>query len=39
MKRHKMDRGKSKRYFSKTASHTNSLNMPRRMPMRGGIRL
>jgi hypothetical protein len=39
MKRHKMNRGKSAKLFKRTAGHTNSLNMPRRTPMRGGIRL
>lgn len=39
MKRHKMNREKSDRLFKRTASHTNAMNMPRRMPMRGGIRL
>lgn len=39
MKRHKMSRGHSKHNFSKHASYTHKKNMPRRAPMRGGIRL
>lgn len=41
MKRHKVPGGKSKRMFSRTADHTHRKNVPspRRMPMRGGIRL
>lgn len=39
MKRHKMNSGSSKRYFSRTASYTHKRNMPRSMPMRGGVRL
>lgn len=39
MKRHKMDRGHSKRLFRHTADTTHVKNMPRRLPMRGGIRL
>lgn len=41
MKRHKMNYGKSKRSFSHHANKTHRKNMPapRRMPMRGGIRL
>lgn len=38
MKRHKMNRKKSKKYFSKTAGHTHGRNI-RSSPMRGGIRL
>lgn len=38
-KRYKMSGHNSRRYFTKTASHTHAKNMPRRMPMRGGIRL
>lgn len=41
MKRHKMSGGKSKRVFSKTASRTHAKNLPapRKIPMRGGIRM
>lgn len=41
MKRHRISRGKSKRMFSKAADRTHKINLPapRRMPMRGGIRL
>lgn len=41
MKRHKLSSGKSRRMFSKSASRTHQRNLPapRRMPMRGGIRL
>lgn len=40
-KRHGMSKHSSKRSFSKHASKTHHRNMPapRRMPMRGGIRL
>ena len=40
-KRSKISRGKSKRMFSKTASKTHRKNMPmpRKVPMRGGIRM
>jgi len=38
-KRFKMARGKSKRDFSKKAGQTHVKNMPRKQPMRGGIRL
>lgn len=38
MRRNKMSRSGSKRYFTKTASRTNALNT-RGAPMRGGIRL
>lgn len=40
-KRFKMSSGKSKRMFSRTADHTHKKNVPspRRLPMRGGIRL
>lgn len=38
-KRHKMSRGGSKRHFSHHASKTHKFNMPRRNPMRGGIRM
>jgi hypothetical protein len=37
MKRRKMSRKKSKKYFSKTASKVNQVN--RWSPLRGGIRL
>lgn len=37
-KRYKMKSGKSRRMFSRTASHTHKLNMNGN-PMRGGIRL
>ena len=39
MKRRGMSRGKSKRSFTKGASRTHKFNMPRSMPMRGGIRM
>lgn len=41
MKRHKMPMKKSKRVFSKTADRTHAKNLPapRRIPMRGGIRM
>lgn len=39
MKRRHMSSSESKRDFRKNASRTQSLNMPRRFPMRGGIRL
>lgn len=40
-KRSKMSSAGSKRLFSKTADRTHKKNVPspRRMPMRGGIRL
>lgn len=38
-KRHKMQHKRSKRMFSKHADRTHKKNMPKRMPMRGGIRL
>lgn len=38
-KRHSMSRRGSKSYFSATAAKTNAKNLPRGMPMRGGIRL
>lgn len=38
MKRYKMNKGKSKRLFSKTASGTHKKNLQTN-PMRGGIRL
>lgn len=39
MKRHKIGRSNSKHMFSKHASLTHKKNMPRKNPMRGGIRL
>lgn len=40
MRRHKIGHAKSKRLFRKTADRTHQKNMaPRRLPMRGGIRL
>lgn len=39
MRRHKMSGHKSKKMFSKHGSRTHKFNMPRRQPMRGGIRL
>jgi len=39
MKRHKIGKAHSKSSFSKGASLTHKKNMPRRLPMRGGIRL
>lgn len=39
MKRQKISTGKSKRLFKKTADLTHKKNMPKRLPMRGGIRL
>jgi len=38
MKRYKMNKGSSKRLFSRTASRTHNKNL-RGSPMRGGIRL
>jgi len=40
-KRYKIPAKKSKRMFSKTAGRTNRKNLPapRKVPMRGGIRL
>nr|QJB20803.1 MAG: hypothetical protein [Microvirus sp.] len=38
-KRHKMSRHGSKRNFSKHASKSHTFNFPRKMPMRGGIRM
>lgn len=32
-------RHRSKKLFARTADHTHRKNMPRRLPMRGGIRL
>lgn len=39
MKRHKIPQRKSKKSFSKHADRTHKKNMPKRLPMRGGIRL
>lgn len=39
MKRHKMSSRHSKSSFTRGASMTHAKNMPRRLPMRGGIRL
>lgn len=39
MKRHKMSGKHSRKLFKRTADHTHKKNMPRRIPMRGGIRL
>ena len=39
MKRHKLARRAAKKMFSRTASYTHKKNVPRRLPMRGGIRM
>lgn len=41
LKRHKIAPRKSKKMFSRTAGHTHKKNVsgPRKMPMRGGIRM
>lgn len=39
MKRHKMKQSSSKRVFKKHADLTHKKNLPKRAPMRGGIRL
>jgi len=39
MARHKISSSKSKGSFRKHASVTHKKNMPKRAPMRGGIRL
>lgn len=39
MRRHKMSRHSSKRDFRKKADRIHKKNVPRRIPMRGGIRL
>lgn len=42
MKRHKLSKGKSRRMFTKHASHVHKRNLPPgpgRSVMRGGIRL
>lgn len=38
-RRHKMHGKESRKLFKRTAGHTHKKNMPRRLPMRGGIRL
>lgn len=38
-KRMKMTKASSKKLFRKTASKTHKKNVPRGLPMRGGIRL
>ena len=35
----KLDRDASQKSFTESASKTHRLNMPNRLPMRGGIRL
>lgn len=39
MRRHKMGQAKSKRQFKRHADLTHRKNLPKRAPMRGGIRL
>lgn len=39
MRRHKIGSGKSKSMFKRHADLTHKKNMPKRIPMRGGIRL
>lgn len=39
MKRHKLTNAKSKVMFKRHADLTHKKNMPKRLPMRGGIRL
>jgi hypothetical protein len=39
MKRSAIPSGKSKKQFKKHADLTHKKNMPKRVPMRGGIRL
>jgi len=39
MRRHKIGGSKSKHMFKKHADLTHKKNMPKRIPMRGGIRL
>lgn len=39
MKRRKIPHKKSRRMFAKHADRTHKKNMPKRLPMRGGIRL
>lgn len=38
-KRFKLKSGQSKAMFSATADRTHRFNLPRGMPMRGGIRM
>nr|AVQ10257.1 hypothetical protein [Gokushovirinae environmental samples] len=38
-KRSRISRGKSRRSFTKHASKVHKRNVPKRTPMRGGIRL
>lgn len=37
--RHKMSKGSSKRDFRHKASKVHKKNVPKRIPMRGGIRM
>lgn len=37
--RKKLSRGNSKSMFARNADKTHSRNLPRMMPMRGGIRM
>lgn len=39
MKRQKMSKAASKKSFSRGATRTHKKNVPKAMPMRGGIRL
>lgn len=39
MRRHKMTKRASKKDFRKNSNLTHKKNMPKRIPMRGGIRL
>lgn len=39
MRRHKLGSSHSKKMFSKHGDLTHKKNLPKRMPMRGGIRL
>lgn len=39
MRRRKMKKSSSKKLFSRTASKTNSRNVGKSSPMRGGIRM
>lgn len=39
MRRRKMSGKKSRKVFSRTAKRSHKKNAPKRMPMRGGIRL
>lgn len=38
-KRHSVSSRGSKRLFRKTAAKTHKANVPKRLPMRGGIRM